>query len=49
MVDLVGTCPKDFWEEWIAEGDPAGTMARFAEIHQRADSVLNSQNDGGAK
>jgi len=25
MVDLVGTCPKDFWEEWIAEGDAAGT------------------------
>lgn len=25
MVDLVGTCPKDFWAEWIAEGDPAGT------------------------
>ena len=24
MVDLVGTCPKDFWPEWIAEGDPAG-------------------------
>lgn len=24
MVDLVGTCPKGFWEEWIAEGDPAG-------------------------
>ena len=24
MVDLVGTCPKDFWLEWIAEGDPAG-------------------------
>jgi len=24
MVDLVGTCPKDFWEEWIAEGDAAG-------------------------
>lgn len=24
-MDLVGTCPKDFWEEWIAEGDPAGT------------------------
>src|ERR1017187_4978553 len=22
--DLVGTCPKDFWEEWIAEGDAAG-------------------------
>lgn len=25
MVDLVGTCPKDFWLEWIAEGDPAGS------------------------
>ena len=25
MADLVGTCPKDFWEEWIAEGDAAGT------------------------
>lgn len=24
MVDLVGTCPQDFWEEWIAEGDAAG-------------------------
>jgi hypothetical protein len=22
--DLVGTCPKDFWEEWIAEGGCAG-------------------------
>jgi len=24
MPDLVGTCPKDFWEEWIAEGDAVG-------------------------
>jgi hypothetical protein len=24
MPDLVGTCPKDFWEEWIREGDAAG-------------------------
>ena len=24
MTDLVGTCPKDFWTEWIAEGDVAG-------------------------
>ena len=24
MPDLVGTCPKDFWPEWIAEGDAAG-------------------------
>jgi hypothetical protein len=27
MPDLVGTCPKDFWEEWIAEGDAAGDPA----------------------
>lgn len=26
MVDLVGTCPKDFWFEWIAEGDAAGDL-----------------------
>ena len=30
MSDLVGTCPKDFWEEWIAEGDAAGTHPRLA-------------------
>ncbi len=24
MADLVGTCPKDFWEDWIEEGDAAG-------------------------
>ena len=24
MADLVATCPKDFFEEWIAEGDAAG-------------------------
>ena len=24
MVDLVGTCPKDFWPDWIEEGDAAG-------------------------
>jgi len=24
MSDLVGTCPKNFWEEWILEGDAAG-------------------------
>jgi len=24
-MDLVGTCPKDFWREWLAEGDMAGT------------------------
>lgn len=25
MPDLVGTCPKTFWQEWIAEGDAAGS------------------------
>jgi len=24
MTDLVGTCPKSFWEAWLAEGDLAG-------------------------
>jgi hypothetical protein len=24
VTDLVGTCPKGFWREWIAEGDAAG-------------------------
>ena len=23
-MDLVGTCPKTFWKEWLAEGDLAG-------------------------
>jgi len=23
-MDLVGTCPKGFWAEWLAEGDCAG-------------------------
>lgn len=25
-MDMVATCPKGFWKEWIAEGDPAGTV-----------------------
>ena len=24
-MDLVGTCPKHFWRDWVDEGDPAGT------------------------
>ena len=24
MVDLVATCPKGFWAEWLAEGDAVG-------------------------
>lgn len=31
MVDLVGTCPKNFWEEWIDEGDAAGDPVSGAE------------------
>lgn len=27
MSDLVGTCPKGFWLEWLAEGDAAGEPA----------------------
>jgi hypothetical protein len=27
-MDLVGTCPKDFWLQWIAEGDAAGETPR---------------------
>lgn len=26
MTDLVGTCPKGFWHEWLAEGDAAGEL-----------------------
>ena len=31
MVDLVGTCPKDEWLEWLAEGDCAGDGPLFQE------------------
>jgi len=30
-MDLVGTCPKDFWEEWLGEGDCAGSEESGAE------------------
>jgi len=33
MPDLVGTCPKDFWGEWIAEGDAAGETYTGQEWH----------------
>jgi len=33
MADLVGTCPKDFWEEWIAEGDAAGEVETGEDWH----------------
>jgi hypothetical protein len=25
MADLVGTCPRNFWNSWVLEGDAAGT------------------------
>lgn len=33
MVDLVGTCPKTFWEEWLEEGDCAGDPETGAEYY----------------
>ncbi len=29
MADLVGTCPKGFWREWLLEGDPAGVKPSY--------------------
>jgi hypothetical protein len=31
VVDLVGTCPKDEWLEWLAEGDCAGDSPLWQE------------------
>lgn len=44
MADLVGTCPKDFWEQWIAEGDAAGDLETGEEwawytSHRLAESI----------
>jgi hypothetical protein len=39
-MDLVGTCPKDFWEEWIAEGDAAGDPESGAEYGWYTGSAL---------
>ena len=42
-MDLVGTCPKDFWEAWIAEGDAAEAskldkmLAGIADMPTKAD------------
>lgn len=45
MSDLVGTCPKGCWEEWIAEGDAAGEIETGQEWgwytgHQLASSAI---------
>jgi hypothetical protein len=41
--DPVGTCPKDFWEEWIAEGGCAGdnpSIGPFVEWGWNTGSLL---------
>lgn len=32
-MDLVGTCPKDFWEQWIGEGDAVGNPETGEDWH----------------
>lgn len=32
-MDLVGTCPKGFWNEWLTEGDCAGDEPRSGINH----------------
>lgn len=47
MTDLVGTCPKGFWEEWIAEGDAAGDSASGREYEWHTGSRLLSRISEG--
>ncbi len=47
MVDLVGTCPKGFWEEWLAEGDAAGEPATGQEYEWHTGSrAISKINEG---
>ena len=39
-MDLVGTCPKHFWSEWLAEGDLAGEPESGCEYGWRTRSPL---------
>jgi hypothetical protein len=39
-MDLVGTCPKDFFKEWIAEGDAAGDPDTGQEYNWGTGSLL---------
>lgn len=43
MADLVGTCPKGFWEEWLVEGDCAGEPATAQEYEWHTGSRLISK------
>ena len=39
-MDLVGTCPKHFWNEWLEEGDLAGEPESGCEYGWRTRSPL---------
>ena len=43
MTDFVGTCPKDFWMEWLREGDVAGTEESGQEYYWRTRHPLAEQ------
>ncbi len=47
MSDLIGTCPKDFWLEWIAEGDAAGDPETGEEWGWFTQHSFKSQIDPG--
>lgn len=47
MADLVGTCPKDFWLEWIAEGDAAGEPESGQEYEWHTGSRLIAKINEG--
>jgi hypothetical protein len=47
MSDLVGTCPKYFWEEWIAEGDAAGEPDTGMEYNWVTSSALARRIQSG--
>ena len=39
-MDLVGTYPKRFWKEWLAEGDCAGDKPSGSTYHWQTGSAL---------
>lgn len=49
MADLVGTCPKDFWEEWLAEGDAAGDPPTGQEWGWYTASLFGKEHEAAAR
>jgi hypothetical protein len=48
MVDLLGTCPKGLWQEWIEEGGAAGdpeTAEEWAWFTRRSKVCLTRPGD----